>query len=252
MSNHQSPESVLTHMSFINRENQRRHHRYDEEMRQYELMKLGDPAAIPESVRMLSSDLLGHLSDDPIRNMKYLYVASITLVTRFAIEGGLDAETAYNSSDIYIKRMDGCRTVQEVMALHKDMFTYFTGLMARLDKSGVASKPVALCLDEIDLHLHETIQLRDLAQKVSLNPQYLSALFHKETGVTLSAYILRRRLEAAQNMLKYSDFTYAQIAAFLAFSTQSYFIRQFKRELGMTPREYRQRYFRLSFNDQQA
>lgn len=252
MEQHQNHERTLTHMAFINRENQKRHHHYEEEMRQYELLKAGDPDAIEEGVRMFNTELNGRISQDPLRNMKYMFVASITLATRFAIEGGLDSETAYNASDMFINRVDMCKTIEEIEAINKEMFVYFTDRMAHLKKDNVHSKSVALCLDEIDLHLNEPILISDLAERISLNPQYLSTLFHKEMGMTITAYILKRRLEAAQNMLKYSDYTCAQIAAFLAFGTQSYFIRLFKRELGVTPKEYRKQNFRISFNQERA
>ncbi|MDD3919906.1 MAG: helix-turn-helix domain-containing protein [Eubacteriales bacterium] len=250
MEQYQNHERALTHMAFINRENQRRHHRYEEEMHMYELMRAGDFAGVAQEAQRFSSDLNGRISEDPLRNVKYTFVASATLVTRFAIEGGMDSETAYNNSDLFINRADRCGTIAELNALHTEMFRYFTERMAQIKKNAARSKPVTLCLDEIDLHLHEAIRLPDLAAHIGINPQYLSALFHKEMGVTLTEYILRRRLEAAQNMLKFSDYTCVQIAAFLGFGSQSYFIRLFKREVGMTPREYRRRHFRISLTQE--
>ena len=44
-------------------------------------------------------------------------------------------------------------------------------------------------------------------------------------------------------MLKFSNFPYAEIGAILAFSSQSHFIRTFKKATGLTPREYRNKYF---------
>ena len=48
-------------------------------------------------------------------------------------------------------------------------------------------------------------------------------------------------------MLKYSEYNYAQISSYLAFSSQSYFIKVFKKETGYTPKEYRKLFFRNSF-----
>ncbi len=44
-------------------------------------------------------------------------------------------------------------------------------------------------------------------------------------------------------MLKYSDYTYAEISSFLNFSSQSHFIRVFKKQKGITPRQYREKYY---------
>lgn len=62
------------------------------------------------------------VSHDSLRNMKYLFVASITLATRFAITGGMDEETAYNASDLYIQKMDTLTDIEAVQALLKICF----------------------------------------------------------------------------------------------------------------------------------
>lgn len=236
-------ERQLKYLEYTNRENAIRHHTYNEEMLQYQLLKNGDERAVEESVKIWESGLPGHMVEDPIRNMCYLCVASITLATRFAIEGGLDAETAYNISDLYIRRIDLCRSIEEMRAVHKDMFTFFTHKMADLKKASVFSKPVVQCLDYIHYHLHEKITVRILADYVGLFPSYLSTLFAKETGVSVSRYIMEQRLETAKNMLKFSEYSCPEIAAILAFSSQSHFIKVFKEKEGLTPKAYRNKYF---------
>lgn len=234
-------------MAFINRENNKRHYHYEEEMKQYELMKAGDMAAVEESFRMMTSCLNGRLSNDPLRNIKYLFTANITIMTRFAIEGGLDSETAYNISDLYINKMDVCGTAEEVMCLHREMVTYFTARMAGLKKESVFSKPVIQCLDYINLHLHMPIRAAELAEYTGLTQSYLSVLFKKEMGVSISGCIMQKRIDTAKNMLRYSEYSASQIAGILAFSSQSHFIRCFKKSEGLTPGEYRNLHYRENF-----
>ncbi len=247
MANKTVTEKQLLYMEFLNRENDFQHFYYDQEMLQYELLRVGNPRAVEEGNRLFCSDMNGHLSDDPLRHYQYLFVAAITLATRFAIQGGMNAEKAYNASDLYINKADCCRTVEEIKELHKDMFAFFTRRVAEAKKENVFSQPVIRCMDYVYHHLYETIRVTDLAEHVELNSHYLSALFKKETGVSISDYITSRRVEAAQNMLKYSDYSYADIASYLAFSSQSHFIRVFKARTGYTPKEYRKLFFRVSF-----
>ncbi len=232
-------EKKLRYIEFIHRETAVRHHTTTEEMYQYDLLRMGDPRAVDEGIKMFSSNLPGHISDDPLRNYKYLFVASVTLASRSAIAGGMDAERAYNISDLYILKMDTLSTVDEVKALHAEMFAFYTREMAAIDKGSVFSKPIVICLDYIYNHLHEVITVKILAETAGLNPSYLSTLFKKETGQTVSGYILSKRMEAAQNMLRFTDYSCADIAATLAFSSQSHFIRAFKKATGQTPREFR-------------
>ncbi len=236
----------LHYLEYLNRENAFQHHSYDEDMLQYEYLKAGDPAALEEAKKMFSAGEQGHLSEDPLRNMKYLFVAATTLATRYAMAGGMKHEQALNASDLYIQKMDLCQTVEQVTELELDMFAFFTAHMASLDKETVYSKPIIQCMDYIDYNLDKQIRVSTLAVHVKRNASYLSALFKKETGCTISDYILQRRMEAASNMLRYSDYTYAQIGACLAFSSQSHFTRVFKKQTGFTPKEYRLRFYRKS------
>lgn len=239
-------EKQLRYIEFIHRETSDRHHTHMEDMYQYDLLRMGDPKAVEEARKMFSSSLPGHVSNDPVRNYKYLFVASATLASRSAITGGMDTERAYNISDLYIQRMDVLSTVEEVKELHADMIGFYTREMAALDKAEVYSKPVTLCIDYIYHHLHEPIRVRDLAMETGLNESYLSTLFKKETGTSVSGYILSKRMEAAENMLKFSDYTYAEVSSILAFSSQSHFSRVFKQQTGYTPKQYRDAYFKIA------
>ena len=119
------------------------------------------------------------------------------------------------------------------------MFTYFTRHMASLTKDQVYSRPVIQCMEYIDLHLHIPIRLAELAEHVKLNPSYLSVLFKKETGIPVSEYVLNRRIDAAKNMLLYSEYFSSQISEILAFSSQSHFTKAFKANTGQTPKQFR-------------
>ncbi len=196
-------EKKLRYMEFINRETGWHHHTHAEDTWQFELLKAGDMRAVEEGILRFNSANTGHLSDDPVRNRKYLFVTSVTQACRAAINGGMDSERAYNISDLYIQKMDILETEEEICKLHADMMTFYTKEMAELDRKRVYSRPVV----------------------ISMN------------------YILLRKLEAARNMLKYSEYSYAEISAILAFSSQSHFCRIFKKETGYTPKEYRDRFF---------
>ncbi|MBO5292841.1 MAG: helix-turn-helix transcriptional regulator [Lachnospiraceae bacterium] len=73
---------------------------------------------------------------------------------------------------------------------------------------------------------------------------YLSKLFHKEIGIPVSEYIMLQKVEKAKNLLCYSDYSIVDIANYLTFSSQSHFIQVFQKFAGLTPRKYRDRYFR--------
>ena len=89
------------------------------------------------------------------------------------------------------------------------------------------------------MHLRSPFTISDIADYVGLTPKYLGELFHQYEPCTLKQYIIQERLNAAKNMLKYSDQTIAVIADSLCFQSQSYFGALFKKETGMSPARYR-------------
>lgn len=122
----------LTYLAFLQREEETYHHTYDEELLQYEYLRNGDLRSIEESKRLFRSGISGKLSEDPLRDKQYLFVASTTLACRFAIEGGMEAQTAYNLSDLYIQKADRCRSVDEVCELQTAMITDYTEQLRKI------------------------------------------------------------------------------------------------------------------------
>jgi YesN/AraC family two-component response regulator len=118
----------------------------------------------------------------------------------------------------------------------------YTKRMAALRKDRLYSKQIVLCVNYIYSHLHKKITVDELAKHTGLSPSYLSRLFKKETGESITGYIIRRKINAAKNMLKYSGYSLSQISETLAFSCQSYFTKIFKDLEGVTPKRYRDMY----------
>ena len=162
----------------------------------------------------------------------------------------MEMEEAFNLSDIYIRSADRCQREQEINVLHRQVIDDFTQRMQMIQKKPRYPKPVLVALDYIYDHLHTRITLQALAETVHLSPSHLSKLFHREMGLTISDYIRKKRVEAAGNMLKFSDYSCAEIANYLCFSSESHFIQIFKKEMGKTPKQYRELFFRRNWNTQ--
>ncbi len=151
---------------------------------------------------------------------------------------------AYRLSDLYIAKLDHCHDKSSIVNWHDKMVLDFTGKMHMQKMNLAVSNSIKRALDYIYSHITESISLNDIAAYAALSPCYLSRLFLKETGSTIKDYILEMKIEKAQNMLKYSDSSSAEIAQFLSFSTQSHFISTFKRITGTTPKKYKDQYAR--------
>lgn len=77
------------------------------------------------------------------------------------------------------------------------------------------------------------------AEKMNISPQYLSRLVEDSSGTAARDWINRAVVLQAKLLLRNSKYTIEQIAEELNFSTVPYFCRLFKREVGTTPTEYR-------------
>ena len=171
------------------------------------------------------------------------------MITRFCIEGGMNPETAYNLSDLYIHKADTAKTYDEILALHKQAIYDFSQRMKVLHKKQRYSKHIVQALDYIYNHLHQPIPIGEIAHAISINETYLSKLFKKETGESIASYIRKKRVETAANMLRFSDYSYIDIANYLSFTSHSHFIQVFRAQTGLTPKEYRDRYYENGFSN---
>ena len=238
----------LTQSLFHQRENDICHLPYDLELSFYDAVKAGDIDTVRKQMLPLTSERLGYLSKDPMRNLQYHFIITAAFITRFCIEGGVDSELAYTISDLYIQRVDVCKSCDEVTALHQEMIFDLTKRMHELQHEKALSKNIVICIDYINSHLHTRFSIPDLAAIVKLNPNYLCTLFKKETGITLTHFIRTQRINAAKNLLKYSDYVSLDISNYLVFSSHSHFISSFKKEVGVTPQAYRNKYFRHNWS----
>ena len=226
---------------YINRENLILHAPYEPEMDFYTAVKNGDIKKVKNYLKngLSSTPGLGLLSENRIRNFKYHFIITAAMMSRYCIDAGLSHEQAYSLSDYYIQKVDRLDTLAKIDRLHYDMVLSYTELMKNLKASSKYSKPVIRCIDHIYTHLHMRITLTELADRVSLSPSYLSRLFKKETGLSISEYISVQKIETAKNMLLYSDYSPSQISSVLGYPSQSYFTERFKKSTGATPLEYR-------------
>jgi len=91
----------------------------------------------------------------------------------------------------------------------------------------------------LDSNYADNINLDSLAAMAHMNKYYLVHAFTKYTGLSPISYLNAKRLESSRNLLTSTDFSIAQIASSVGFSSQSYFSQAFRKEMNMTPNEYR-------------
>ncbi|WP_337102658.1 response regulator [Paenibacillus sp. YIM B09110] len=107
--------------------------------------------------------------------------------------------------------------------------------------NNVSSAVVTKIRQYILSHLNEEITREELAAHVYLNPAYLSRLFKKETGLSLSDAIIQERIQEAKRLLEDTEYKITDIAEHVGYTSLGSFSNLFKRVVGVTPQQYRAR-----------
>ena len=234
------------------RDNDVRRFAYNAEINRYGLIAAGDVEGLKKDLQEQSKASpdryrRGVLSKDALTNEKYHTIIMTALVSRFCIENGMDIAVSYTLSDLFIGRIDRATSVQEVQAIKDEIRMEYCTRMRDRSKKEVVSRYVVLAIDYIRAHVQEPLTVENVAGALSVNSSYLSKLFKKEMGRSISEYIRDSKIEIAKHMLRHLDDTSLQIANYLGFSSQSHFIQVFKKQTGMTPEEYRKKHYHQSW-----
>ncbi len=176
---------------------------------------------------------------DPLRQAKISIIVFTSLVCRAAMEGGLSPEIAYPLGDSYIEAAENSRDTGELNELTLTMYHDFIYRVHHLHINPDCSPAIQKCCDYIELNLDKKICISDLANLTGYTEYYLTEKFKKETGIPLFLYIRRAKTERARMLLTSTDLSVQQIAEKLAFSTQNYFTRCFREDVGCSPAQYR-------------
>lgn len=181
----------------------------------------------------------GTMAKDVLRQQKNLLICTATLVTRAAIRGGLDSQTAFALSDMYIQKAELMADVLDLTRLNAQMVLDFTDRVAA-EKCGIHhSTLVQKVRDYVLARIGEPITTETLARECGMNRTYLCKLFTQETGMTIGQYVTRTKIEEAQRLMDITTKTIGEIGEYLGYSSQSHFQRVFKKETQMTPGQYR-------------
>ena len=190
--------------------------------------------------------LLSHFSEisfeqrlaDPIRNLKNYSIITNTLLRKAAEKGGVHPIYLDSLSSSFALRIEQLKTIEAAGELMIEIFRAYCRLVRKHSMKNY-SPPVQKAITCIDADLSANLSLRSLAQMLNVSSSYLSTLFKKETGQTITDYINQRRVKYAMHLLETTKLQVQTIAQHCGIVDVHYFTKVFKRIAGMTPKEYR-------------
>lgn len=222
-------------------EQERIHVDYDYERAYLDKIRQGDVAYFEqisyEQTQM--ADRIGKLAEDGIKQYEYMVAVGLALIARAAIEGGVAPNLAYSMSDVYFQKLAKCERPEDMVRLHLEIQRKFAAMVRQNKEHKKSAYYIEQCKDYLAQNIHKPVSVEELAKMIGINRSYLSGQFSAQEGMTITQYSIKVRLCAAENMLKYSEASIAQIAEYLCFSSQSHFGSLFRKKNQMTPAEYR-------------
>lgn len=237
-------QTVDTHEDI--RQNQHRME-YNAERLLLSYIENGEPEKISELFSSAPTLSGGPMADNTLRQIKNTCICTASLAARAAISGGMDDDASFRLSDLYIQRVE---LTQDIPSLEKLRTAIMTGFAEQVKQvryhtafpSDSRDKSLFnACASYVSQNLYRQIRVEEMAQELGYARAYLCSRFKRQTGLTLTQYILQQKIVNAQRMLTFTDKSISEIAALYEFSSQSHFQNVFKRIVGETPQIFRQR-----------
>lgn len=182
---------------------------------------------------------LGVTGSTALRQLKNDIIITTTICTRAAIEGGLDYDSAYQLSDYFIQSSERLNSIERLYDLLSKVGYSFAEKVANSKAPVSTDGCIQKAIRYIQQNTNQHLTVGDVAAYVGFSKSYFSSYFKKTLGFSVSAFILRCKLEEGKELLQYTNKSISTISTFLCFSSQSHFQTAFKKQFGMTPNECR-------------
>lgn len=234
---------------------EKKQHTYEGEWLWFRHIENGDVRTMNEKIAKVQNiasefDHVGtQARDNEYKQLEYNLVTFVSLAAHAAIRGGVPPLNCYEASDLLLQKAAACHDILRLYDLFIECFRTFTTLVHLRRQEPRRGVLIEQCKNYIARHLYQPFKISDMAAELNISNNYLSQLFSKKTGMTIQQYIRDERLNAAANLLKYSDEPVGQISDYMRFSSPSRFSLYFKEKYHMTPSEYREYYKIIEFKE---
>ena len=217
------------------------------EQRLHQAIVEGNAAKAKHELRLTKQTLQhsdGHICSIPISPLRQFKDSALSMNTLFR----KDIEQNY-VPNIYINHyasrftylIEIAGSFDEVGQIIEKMIDTYC-MLSNTFSLAAYTRPIQDCILYLELHMNEEISVEHLAKELSLTPNYLSTLFKKEVGKSITHYLLCRRISEACLLLRCTTSSIADIAASVGINDSNYFTKLFKKQMHMTPMQYRKRH----------
>lgn len=193
--------------------------------------------------RRLLNELLGHIifcTGGDFTLMRTRSVELMSVLSRAAEEGGADLEQVLALNHQFLCESAYLHTTEDLTVWLTHVMERYTSLV--FDRVGIKHKDLIYrAIHFLKRRSCEHITMEDVARYVGFSPSYFSKVFKEEMSCTFNHYLNQLRIENSKPLLLNRELNLSDICYMVGFEDQSYFIKVFRKHMGVTPGQYRRR-----------
>jgi len=206
-----------------------------------DLMQAVSQGRVQKAQLMLSGFAQAMLDQrtEPVRNTRNYTIILNTLLRKAAEQGGVHPLYIDRISTEFALAIEDTSDWADFKLLWAEMARKYC-LLVRKHNTKEYSTLVQQVIARVDFDLTADLSLKATAQSLNVNASYLSSLFKKETGMTVTAHVHQKRMEHAAYLLSNTQLPISEVAQSCGIQDDNYFTKVFKSYAKITPKQFRQ------------
>ena len=227
-----SPEEKITHMRQVEM-------RYEFSAVLTDAVKQGNLSLALQMIRQYSPATQTAIrNSNPLRNAQNYCIVLNTQLRHALEESGVHPYRVDLLSNQIGMQIEQFKALSDIHAFFTQIVREYCRLVQEHTYPNL--KPlINLSVAYIKEHLTDNLTVKDTAKALTVNADYLSALFHRDMGMTFIDFVNKERTRQAAALLKHTNLQIQQIASLVGYNNTSYFAKQFVRFQKVSPSQYR-------------
>ena len=198
-------------------------------------------SGISDKIEETVSELVNEIRSQKFiqyENVMQIFIQFMVNTVKLLLDRRLNASMIFDGNYNLYQILSGKETLEDIGEWLVEIFTKIAKYIesARCDNKSYFN----LALDYIHENFRKDIDIRTIAEHTGLSYSHLRKIFKEETGVNITSYVNRIRIDESKSLLSRTGMTIREIALSLGYNNEQSFIRYFKKYENTSPGEYRQ------------
>lgn len=209
----------------------------DKEKKLFECVEKGETDSAASVARDFF-DWMVENSSDNLMNIRLKVLEFVLFAEHLAYDNG-GMTYRFDSRQDYLPMVMGMTGTGEIKEWFVTKVTEATSNITS-KRSEKSNSLIETAVHYIHENYKKNISLDDVSRIVNISPYYFSKLFKEETGEGFVEYLTRIRIDKAKELLENSEYTMKEICSMIGYSDPNYFSRTFKKNVGVSPTEFKE------------